>query len=571
MFYIYYNYITIFIVSAVCVAAVALTLKRKPLGMNFPENSSIREVIRAGGAFIEKHYLIFLGILFMVFLFTRLYMLGLIPAGIMVDEVGVSYDAVCLLKWGTDKNGRAFPVYPTNFGDGNSAMYTYMIWFLLHFLPFSVRNIRIPAVLCSIPCFFASFGIVNRLFRKRTFALLGPIFVTFMPYFMQAQRWGLDCNLMLSWVTVALYFVILALDKDKPLYYALGGVFLGITLWTYVLSYLMLPLFVILLFIYLMFMRRFRFSNFLALLVPMGVIGLPLLMEQLVNMEVIPEFHFLCSDFMKLPDYRLGQLSFGNIGMNLGNIITYTFGGDSITFDCFREFGQVYWCCIPLIVLGFYSSILATIRSFRQKTVDNLVVVNLYGIAVYMVLLIREGYDTHNANGLYIELALIEIAGIRFVIDNVKEEKIRYALLTVIAIVLSITFMVYTHFYFVKQNEVYGFHNTFLSTEPGDIIVYTENIYNPDRNKNIYFTVLYEQTVFQDDVIALWTQMPPEEHATWEEGYMGHIYLHFPDEFDINEDAIYVIGEENRHVAAGLIELGFQADTTFPGYTICYR
>ena len=61
MLYIYYNYITLFIVSAICVTAVTLSLKRKPLDMNFSENSFIRGSIRTVGEFIKKYYLIFLG------------------------------------------------------------------------------------------------------------------------------------------------------------------------------------------------------------------------------------------------------------------------------------------------------------------------------------------------------------------------------------------------------------------------------------------------------------------------------------------------------------------------------
>ena len=573
MFYQYYNYITLFLMSIICILALAFSLKKSTVScLTISEGSAVRRTVSAVSEFINKHYLIFLGMIFLIFLFTRIYLLGLIPTGIMVDEVGVSYDAVCLFNLGTDKNGRAFPVYPTNFGDGNSGMYTYSIWFLLHFLPFSVRNIRIPAVVYSIPCFFASFGIVNRMFKNRAFALLGPVFVTFIPYIFQAQRWGLDCNLMLSFVTVALYFTILAMDKDKPAFYALAGVFLGLTLWTYVLSYLMLPLFIVFLIIYLIILKRFRISNFLALFVTMGLIGLPLLLEQLVNMNVIPEFHFLWSDYMKLPDYRVGHLSFKNIRLNLGYIITYLMGGDVQTFDNFREFGPMFWCCVPLLVLGFYASIRAAIDSVRQKKIDHLGVINLYGFAAYFVLLIKEGYDTHNANGLYIEFALVEIAGIYFLLKSIKEEKVRYLLITITSLMLIVTFVSFTHFYFRKQTEVYGFHNTFLSTEPGDIIVYSETLYNPDHDKNIYINVLYDQEVFDDDVIALWAQLTPEEHSTWEEGHMGHIYLSFPNDFDENEDAIYILGNEYwDHIIAWLVSLGFKTDTVFPGYTICYK
>ena len=88
--YQYYNYITLFLMSIICILALAFSMKKSTVScLTISEGSAVRRTVSAVSEFINKHYLIFLGLIFLIFLFTRIYMLGLIPTGIMVDEVVV--------------------------------------------------------------------------------------------------------------------------------------------------------------------------------------------------------------------------------------------------------------------------------------------------------------------------------------------------------------------------------------------------------------------------------------------------------------------------------------------------
>ena len=578
-----YNIISIILVSLMCIIALSGIARRRriisdSIILKFQRFFAIPEQL------ICKYHLFFLILIFSVFLFSRLFMLGAIPGGIHLDEIGISYDAYSLLNFGTDRFGRHFPVYPTNFGDGNSAMYTYLEMLVLRFVPFTVGAARIPAVLCSVPCFFAAYGIEYEIYRNKAAALCGPLFVTIIPYFFASQRWGLDCNLMLDFITVSLYFLLSALRRKKLSWFIISGFMFGITLYTYILSYLMIPLFILFFGVYMLIIRKFDLRYFLALCIPIALLGLPLLTEQLVNMGLIKEFTFLGSDFFALPNYRSGEISLRNIPDNLTVIFKLMLGGDPLTFNSFHEFGPLYRCMFPLVITGIISTIISS-RHDPELTERPLIIICLYGLSVYLTALLLNGFNTYNSNSIYIVFSVLAAEGIRYVICSfdhpVSEDPHTRSLLAVFVLLgtLFISFLLYSEFYFRRQANVYAIHPVFVSTEPGDIINYARNTYDPRHNKNIYIEVNYHQRDYSDLSISLFTLTDPSEWRAHEERkaagikpeHIDDIYFAFPEDFNESEDAVYILGTDWGHIASYLISIGYRSDTSFPGYTIIYR
>ena len=581
MFDIYYLYhhITLIIASMICIIAVffALTGKEKK-GSPATGSTAFSSILTKALNLADSYCIILLILLFAVFLFSRLFHLSALPAGLHLDEIGVTYDAFSLLNFGTDRLGRAYPVYPTNYGDGNSAMYTYLEMLVLKFLPLSVISIRLPAVICSIPCFFASFGIVLEMYKNKAAALLGPLFVTVTPYFFMSERFGLDCNLMLSIVTVALYFLTKAVNSEKTRYYILSGLFFGLILYTYILSYLMLPLFILLLFVYLMLTGKFSIRKFFALCLPFGLLGIPLFLEQLVNMGILPEFRFLGSDFMKLDFYRSSEISLSLIFKNLPNMIYLLFGGDPLVFNSFNEFGPVYWCMVPLIILGCGSAIKKGIGSVREKKPEPAFIFVFYVLSIYLVSLLLASFNTYNSNGIYIGFVVLAVEGIMFLAKAPSPLLFRQISTVFILCLTGIAFLLYGEFYFRRQIAVYGKLPVFISTEPGDMLKYVEETYSPEGDKKIYTEINYHERDYADICIALFTETDPSVWREYEENkgtsspaFMGNIAFNFPEEFDENEDAVYILGTDWNHIVSYLSSIGYSTDTSFDGYTIVYK
>lgn len=169
-------------------------------------------------AYLDKYHWLALAVIGIVYLFTRLYHLGITPAGMHIDESTMAYDAYCIAHYGTDRHGIGYPFYFQNIANGQNSLYIYLAALLLRFLPYSVTVVRIPAVVCGAICCVAMYFLAKELTGSKRWALLCPLLVTITPYFMSYQRWGLESPLLMSLFPVAFLFFIWAIKYDKVKY-----------------------------------------------------------------------------------------------------------------------------------------------------------------------------------------------------------------------------------------------------------------------------------------------------------------------------------------------------------------
>lgn len=532
---------------------------------------------------IDKHATACLLIVFAVFLFSRLFRLGSLPYGVNVDEMAIGLDGKYLSEYGMDRNLDHLPVYPKNHGGGMSALYVYMLALLFKFIPYSITAVRLPAVITGILCFFYSYRLCKLLFEDKATALLGPIFVTIMPFFMSSQRWALDCNQFLSIMTVALFYFIRALKDGEMKDYVISGVWIGITLYTYALSYLVLMLFLVLSFIYLLAIREFKIRKIVAFVIPLLILALPLILFQLVNMGYIPEFTLLGSDFHKLTYYRESELSFSNIIPNLSFIPVLFFGYDGLGYNAFdiKMYGATYAFMAPIIVMGFILMTLDVLKvpfgkvSKKMKKVESIpvsnsgrvngfVIVLLFFIPVFITVLLVWAPSINKFNEIYLPFMIFGVYGV-----NKLSKKISVIAPIVLAL-CAVFFFMYSKFYFMDQKEVYGHHFLFYGTPSYDIVKYVEDKYNKDGSKTIYLEQEYDDQGAEAFLLSAIKDIPPTEFDT-ERTEFGNVRLHFPEEYDENENAIYILGYSWNHISQYLSQTGFGVDTTFPNYLILYR
>ncbi|MCR4923782.1 MAG: glycosyltransferase family 39 protein [Lachnospiraceae bacterium] len=523
----------------------------------------------------EKISFLILGLIFLVFIFSRLYRLGQVPAGMHLDEIGISYDAFCLNKYGTDRFGRSYPVYPTNYGDGNSPLYTYLLMLFLKLFPWNVEVTRLPAFLCALVCFVFSYLLIHELYESPWIALLGPFFVTVIPYFFTSQRWGLDCNLMLSMLTAALFFLLHAIKRGGTFAYLMAGISMGIVLYTYVLSYVIIPLFLTAVFIYLIFTKKAGLKEALFTALPFSILALPLLLEQLVNMGIIPEFHFLISDYMRLDSYRAGEFSLLNIPKNLSVIYYCLFRDSKYTYNALNEFGPVYLCLLPLLVTGIVRGGRKALDSIKKKEYNPFVIIFFLGFIIYFIRLLIESPDNiYKINSIYLVFLIFIVEGTVFLLEALNAGKSGRIICMGAGFIICFVFLLFSEFYFRRQAYVYGIHPVFISTVSGDLVRYAEEHYDPEHEKELYMELQYENRDYSDIAVAFINQMDPKiymEHIEKNSDSMGNVHFYFPEDFDENEDALYILGSNWGHISAYLKSIGFNSDEAFEGYTILYR
>lgn len=144
---------------------------------------------------------------------------------------------------------------------------------------------------------------------KKT-ALLFTFLIIICPWHIISSRFGLDCNLLSGLFMLDLYLLHKA---KKNWQYILAGVMIGLTLYTYALSYIIIPIFLIVWISYMLYMKKINIKQIILLGIPIFLFALPLMYMILLNNGVFEKTQFGIFTIPKLWEYRIGEVSISNI------------------------------------------------------------------------------------------------------------------------------------------------------------------------------------------------------------------------------------------------------------------
>ena len=342
-----------------------------------------KKLLEQSSKYMPYVLLVGLGLLFFV---TRFWRITTLPSGVHIDEAGMAYDAWCLSQYGVDRYLNSFPLYLINYGGGQSSLYAYLVALLFRLFGYHFILLRIPSIVFSL--FTVIFGmlIFRELFPERPYlALLGGYLITISPYFILSSRLGMDCHLMLGLSTIFLYCFIRALKTGKTSFYLLAGIAGGFLLYTYALSYLVLPFFLILSLLYSLSVKKFSLKKWILMGIPMGILALPLIMIQLINLLDLPEMQLGPFTLTKLPGYRvseLGTFQFSNLKSAVVTLLT----SDIWAYNSVPKFSNLYWVSIPLVVIGFFHCIYLMVISIRKRELNLKLFCLLWALSILFVM-----------------------------------------------------------------------------------------------------------------------------------------------------------------------------------------
>lgn len=515
------------------------------------------------GEFIDKHYLVFLLLIFAVFLISRLLKLDSFPNGLHVDELAVAVDAKSIYLNGTDRWGMRYPAYFYDYGNGQNALYVYGEAFLLNFLPSNIYTLRIQAVIWGALCFFAMFGICYEITKSKGWALAGPVLVTTLPVYVMSERWALEAYLFLPTAVITMYFLIRSINYGKVYDCILAGVFMGTSLYTYAVSYMAWPIFLVMLGVYLLYLKKLHIKQLISFGIPLGILAFPLMLYQLVNFRIIEPLYFLVSDYIPLPMSRGQEMSISNIIGNLAFFKNLFMGDTALPYNALPEFGTIYLFLVPFVVAGFIICIKDTVVSIRERTFSASAPLLFFWFGGTVFMLVVKGPNINRVNELFLPLLLFIFIAIYRLLTK---DGLAIAWLSVWT---GVSFVFFMYFYFFVQNDVYGFHLLHTDEIPAKALFRTESSYLKDENTHIY--IQFEDHSDQQHEQIFYFAGKKGDVFDIDKGTYGNVTVGFPEEFDLNENAAYIIGNDWGHIISYLISEGFAADQTFPGYSILYR
>mgnify|MGYP005761827871 CR=1 FL=1 len=507
---------------------------------------------------IDK-YTIILTLIMLIGIVTRIIGLGKIPIGINVDEAGTMYDAYTIANYGTDRFGSTYPVYMINYGGGQSALYTYLAAVFIKLFRFNLTVVRLPALLFSILYLIFGFLITKNLKNKKM-ALLVEFLIVICPWHFMQSRWALDCNLLSSMLLMSIYILTKAVESKSKKKYFLAGIFFGITLYTYALSYIIIPILLLILLGYMLYAKKIKISDIIVLGISLGLLAIPLILSLLVNYGVIEEIRLLFMSILKMWVFRNGEINLSNILHNVVVLIKSMFAFDINDYNAFTIFGTLYYISIPFTIFGFIDSIKNVKKDFKEKNIslDIVMLANFLSVCICNIL-VEAGINRINA--IYISLIYYTALGIMYVSEN--REKI-FKFIIIVYIIIYIAFLTYYFGIYGKENTNLSFNNDAVG-----VVKYIEKNEKFDGKKINFRLYAIQPYIYT----LIGNEMPPQEFMNTAVIQRGVVlaygrYVFYDNK--INDDTIYVI-QNDENTKNILKKNGFKVEEYNKNIDILYK
>lgn len=496
--------------------------------------------------FINSHYKIILAIFLVLVFITRIYKFGETPSFIQVDEAGAAYDAYCLAEYGIDRYQNSYPLYLINFGGGQSALYAYATIPFIKLFGANIVAYRLPELLFFLMGILVCYILANKVKDKKT-ALLYTFLVIISPWNIEASRQGLDCNLLAPMFMLDL---LLLINAKKNYQYIIAGISIGITLYTYCLSWLLIPAFLIVYITYMLIIKKINFKQIILMGVPIAIFAMPLIYLLLLNKGYASRTNFGIFTIPKLFSFRQGEISISNI---------FKYGKYSLKTIFCDQYGM-YIVQIPLFIIGFIVGIKEFIKSIKTKEFNFTGLITIvFAVLLICNILVTVG-TLNRANILYLPMLYIITIGI---IELSKGSRCTFISIIALLIVLFTLFEVS---YYNLDNEN-GRWSYYPYTDK-EIYEITEKLENDDETKDVkkYFTISNKAEVY---IYTMLVNLPSPYELKFKAfqrvenyGEYNFIYDKIITEEMIKGKSIIIVNKKQSDVIEGLEKRNFSKEET---------
>ena len=481
------------------------------------------------------------------FLFTRLFLLNEVPYGLHVDEAGMAYDAYSLAHFGVDRYLNSFPVYLINFGAGQSALYAYSVAFLLKFFDYSIFIVRLPGVVLSTITFIIGYLTISEVLHSKKFGLLFAFLFTILPYYIMQSRFGLDCNLMMGMSSIVLYFVHKMIMNPSPKSYLLAGFSSGLILYTYALSYVVMPLFLLFVLILMLRTKTLILKHSHYFIIPLFLLALPLLLMVIINTFDYNSINILGFTIPKLPRYRGSGFTLSSMLFNLKYVIKSVFMYDQLTYNTFIRFFTLYKISIPFAILGIIKAFTDLTRTIKLKQYNPITLFWLFALSEFILgLIMIEQPNSNKLNGIFYSILVLVVYGIYWANEYLKKWIKSMRIIQIVQFLLvclyGLNFISFSKYYYIEYKyDIYP--QTLFTHTYSDELEYI----NSRNQKNLkVFTENNIHSNYQGDIYyRLSAKVSPYDYNTYstEDGYKN-IVFGLPD--TIEKNAYYIVLKINN-------------------------
>lgn len=401
--------------------------------INLKDNTKKQERDKTIDDFINKHYKKILLVFLLLIFITRIYKFGEIPNFIGVDEAGAAYDAYCLSKYGVDRYLNSFPLYLINFGGGQSALYAYATIPFIKLIGANIIAYRLPELLFFLMGIVVCYILANKM-KDKKIALLYTFLIIICPWNIEASRQGLDCNLL---APMFMLDVLLLVTANKNWHYIVAGLAIGVTLYTYCLAWILIPVFLLIYIIYTLWVKKINFKQVILLGIPIALLATPLIYLILLNKGYATRTNFGIFTIPKLFFFRQGEIS-------IKNLLEY--GGYSLK-TIFTNPKGIYLIELPFLLVGIVVGIKEFIKSIKERDFSFTGFMTVVFIILLMCNLLVVIGTLNRANILYLPMIYLITIGISYLSKGSK-----WTIISILIVLIAL-FVTFEISYYTEEPE----------------------------------------------------------------------------------------------------------------------
>lgn len=481
------------------------------------------------------------GFLFFATFLLHFYRLSTNIPEVNVDEAGIGYSSWCLVNFGTDRYLNSWPVYIENFYFGQSAAYAYLSMIPIKVLGLNLFSVRFINAFFYTIAILPLYAIARRLSDKTTYRMLVIAAYAVSPIIIILGRIGLDCNLMLPFMIMAISQMMRALETKRDRDYILFAVFAGITLYTYSLAYIVIPFFLIILAVPLIIKKSLPIRAYVLIATILSFMALPLVLELYVTTFMENSITIGPITFVKMQAQRQQEISVCNMKGVLAVIIKW------LTFDdfifCSTKYFNYYIVSIPFIVVGIIISIKNMIKEMKSNIGPYTIIVMLTAAAMISFSLLST-VTVYRMNVLCLPTVIFIATGIHSLFERYGKQ-----FLILVMAIYVVNFTAFINYFFVSGEYADDFSNRVtLGTESMENeIRFIES--DPDlANRPVYIMAKDKNWIFT--LFSIGGVNPYEIAGCDDRENVDIKYRNYEvaPQTEYDEDAVYVIN--NRRVDA---------------------
>ena len=420
--------------------------------------------------------ILFLGLIAVIAFIIRLYNLSQIPTGFFADEASIGHNAYTLFSLGQDEYGNRFPLLFESFGGTffRPGVSIYIVTLFIKIFGLSEFSVRLASATIGTLTIILIFLLVKTLYQKDMIALFSAFSLAISPWHIHFSRIGQEFVYLVFFLTLGVYLFVASIKKRNTMLLLSSFFVFGLSLYTYVPAYFLLPLFLLALcMIYkdsLITNKRAMFFGILifsALLLPLllGILSgktMSRFTQLRPTYETKSHAEILTAMLRSYRDHFMPEFLFekGDIGYRSHFITRFSVGG----------MGQLYWFQLPLLLVGFLSA-----RKNKKALLILMLWLALYPLGSALVPFADGGgpFAMHSIIGV-IPFQILSALGVYTLIayfNQFQSYIMKIGSIMILSIIVLLSFNSYLNNYFIKY-PLYSSNFWGWQYGPGEIIAY---------------------------------------------------------------------------------------------------